>query len=489
MAGKRNKYIAALLGVVMMITGCGNQSPNEEEYMNQEEKLTSEASFEDTSASQTANNLNTDLIKSEKDSAIQNDNSGQEVNSETSSISNQLNQELEEEREFIPDCDSGDTGYNPEHYDLDIEQKLSEYGYTDCEDFRKDILGRSIEVFRYGYSSDQNIVMSPYSVINSLSIVLLGISDTDTYAGSGAMTSWFRNGTGSDPNYVLSGIKELNLKFISQYEYQFSGQLVTTCSLNNASGLSKFNTEYVCYENGEDPYIDINSIVQKSNGHIVFSGDSVIYNTAVLSIGYFEDSWITEADWYISDHEFHNQDGTTVLPHMAMFTENLDYIETDSAYGLIKPFSHDDDYSMVIIMPKQGSLDSFIDSLEVEDLDSLMESRSNKNVSFIVPSFTSSSEIELNGFMEQEGLGGVVGQDASFYSLTSDDMKISQILHKTYFSLNGRGARSYDNITDTNSENDVRISGYPVICDKPFLYIIIDNDTGIPVIMGAVNNL
>ena len=90
-------------------------------------------------------------------------------------------------------------------------------------------------------------------------------------------------------------------------------------------------------------------------------------------------------------NDYENRLKKTADKYGCTIVELLDYIETDSAYGLIKPFSHDDDYSMVFIMPKQGNLDSFIDSLEVEDLDSLMESRSNKDVCFIVPSFTSSS--------------------------------------------------------------------------------------------------
>lgn len=474
MAGKKNRYIATLLGLMMMITGCSNQSTDEENP--NVTVATTESSSEEVSM-QSANKLNTDIIGGEcNNSASYNVTNG--LNSETSSISNQLNKEMEEEREYVPDSDSGDTGYNPKHYDLDLN-----------ETFRNNMLGKSIDLFKYGYSMDSNVVMSPYSVINQFGIVLLGISDTGTYEGKTAMSNWFGEGGDNSPNYVLSEIKGLNVKFLSQYEFLYNGVFVTGCTIKNVSGFSKYNTDYVSYNNGENPCDEVNRIIQNDTGHIAFNENLAIENTTLLSIGYFEDSWIDEADWYITDHEFVNQDGSSALPNMALFNENLDYIETDSAYGIIKPFKHEDDYSMIFILPKEEDLDSYIDSLDKEEFDSLMESRGKMDVSLMVPSFVANSEMKLNGYMEKEDLGGVLSKEASYYTFTSEDMEIGQILHKTYFSLNGRGARSYDDITETYFEKDVQINERSVLCDKPFIYIIIDNDTNIPVIMGTVSNM
>ncbi len=490
MARWKNKYIATLLGLAMMITGCGNESSSEEVMSsNDDVALAATLSSEEEPVTQTANTLNTDIIKSETDSISNDYDISEDRNSQVSSIGNQLNKDLENEREYVPDCDSGDAGYNPEHYELNLEQIFNEYGYTNCDTFKKDLVSKSIDVFKYGYSTNPDIVISPYSVINSLSVVLLGITDNNEYAGKTIMTNWFENGANNNPNYIFCGIKELNLKFMSQYEFVFDGQFVSEFDLKNKSVLSKYNTEYVSYNDGEDPYEYVNSTAQDRTGHIIFCGDPTIDNTALLSIGYFEDSWVDEADWYISDHEFINGDGTSAFPYMSLFNESMDYIETESAYGVIKPFSHAEDYSMVFVIPKQGNLDSYITTLGVDEFYALMESRSNMDVSLMVPSFTSTSEIELNGFMDNEGMGGVLGKDASYYAFTSDDMEIREILHKTYFSLNGRGARSYDDITYTYSENDVQMEGNTIICDRPFIYIVIDNDTNIPVIMGAVSNL
>ena len=67
-------------------------------------------------------------------------------------------------------------------------------------------------------------------------------------------------------------------------------------------------------------------------------------------------------------------------------------------------------------------------------------------------------------------------------------MKLNDIMHMSYFSLNGRGAKSYDS-TVTANHNIPEHEGTIMKFDSPFVYIIFDNDTKVPVMIGDFTSL
>ena len=72
--------------------------------------------------------------------------------------------------------------------------------------------------------------------------------------------------------------------------------------------------------------------------------------------------------------------------------------------------------------------------------------------------------------------------------LTGGGSSVDTITHASYFALNGRGARSYNNILDQRTIDQVEAEegSTEFKLDKPFIYVIFDNDSGIPVMIGNV---
>lgn len=79
-------------------------------------------------------------------------------------------------------------------------------------------------------------------------------------------------------------------------------------------------------------------------------------------------------------------------------------------------------------------------------------------------------------------------------AVTGDDYRIwiSNVLHKTHIEVNREGTRAAEVTAIEMTDNcEVAMPDDQVIItlDRPFVYGIVDNQTGLPVFLGCVNQL
>ena len=404
---------------------------------------------------------------------------------------NELNYQADAHLDFVPDVDTGEVNdYIPQDYEVDLNQTYVDNGFDASllDKFTLDFNDKSFGIFNHYYSSNDNTVVSTYSVLNSMTPLLMGASDTNDYMTRLELSKWFEQGDNILPDYIVKTMKTLDSKFMTQSEFLFNNLIGTKCVFydNFKSGVQSLNTlnTYIDSENS-NPYDYLNQYFNDVSSHIVFNDEYSIDNTYVASIGMLNVEWENPGDYYITDHEFNTLSGNSVPAYFMHFQEELEYIESEQAIGCVKPFNYGH-YSFVTILPKDGvDFNTYVESFGTEEFNTLLSSRTMKDVDLYIPRFHVSNEIVLNDMLTSEGLGGLFTNDTKYYLYTPDDMQVNYVLHNSYLSINARGAKSYDDTRKQVTMDSIESVGSKILCDRPFIYVVIDNDTNTPIMMGS----
>ena len=83
------------------------------------------------------------------------------------------------------------------------------------------------------------------------------------------------------------------------------------------------------------------------------------------------------------------------------------------------------------------------------------------------------------------------GAEADFSAISDDTaLYIGQVLQKSYISVDDKGTKavSSSGAGMTNSGN-VAIISEIIVLDRPFVYMIIDSMTNLPIFMGVVTDI
>ena len=218
----------------------------------------------------------------------------------------------------------------------------------------------------------------------------------------------------------------------------------------------------------------------------------------------FEGEWMNEYEEYDIDENciFRNFDGTESKVTMLNSTE-ASYIELGNGTGFIRPYKGGD-YSFVGILPEEGiSVNDYIRELAASGEDFAEAIRNPKyyegDILVSMPEFKNEYDVQMSDILMGMGMTAPFsGAQADFSGImrsTTDEeyqVWISSVLHKTFIEVDREGTRAaaVTAITlDTCSAVAVYNPPMYIILDRPFVYAIVDNETGLPVFLGCVNEL
>ena len=162
----------------------------------------------------------------------------------------------------------------------------------------------------------------------------------------------------------------------------------------------------------------------------------------------------------------------------------------DKAVGVVKPYRGG--YSFVGLIPNTGvTVDEYIGSMDGSSLKKLMDSKTEKTglVYSSFPKFRYSYEKEMKTTLK------ALGMNLAFDRYTADftglnergETWIGKVLHKTEIEVNETGTRAAA-VTSAhfNGGGGIRNDAVIVYLDHPFIYMIVDNHTNLPVFIGRV---
>lgn len=179
-----------------------------------------------------------------------------------------------------------------------------------------------------------------------------------------------------------------------------------------------------------------------------------------------------------------------------MWAEADGYIEGKNEVGIVKNYKGGN-YAFLALLP-EGNIYDYISSLDGEDFLKLYDKRETVNVeiSAKMPHFSADCSIEMKDVLKKMGMpiafdSGAADFDAMGHSELGN-IYISRVIQKTHIDLDNSGTRAAA-VTAVIMEPECaapdNIKYYRVELDRPFVYAIVDTQTGLPIFIGACDNI
>ncbi len=213
--------------------------------------------------------------------------------------------------------------------------------------------------------------------------------------------------------------------------------------------------------------------------------DSTVF---ALSAAVLLDSWVTP---YTSDRISEGTfKGTKGEQKVSFMTSNERYISSDFAEGFVKSLKSTP-VKFAAIMPKgDESIEDFLSTLSYSRLYSLlMEGSATSFCTASIPEFELSSTLDLDDILTGMGMESAYNKEsASFSGLsTMSGISLSDFKESTKIAVTPQGTVSNDKISEPTEE--FTQCDKKLVFDRPFIFVFFDNESGAPIIMGAVNNI
>ena len=371
--------------------------------------------------------------------------------------------------------------------------------YTDTAE--EGIADFGIRLLSASAAPGENMLISPFSVSAALGMTMNG-ADRETLAEM--------------ENVLGMGPEELSQWFVGHREaWEESGELLLANSLwvnenrdyRPDPDFIKVNEDSYGAEIFLEPFTG--KTAKRINGWVKKHTDGMIPKILKEDVPdalmdeasmYLVNALSFEAEWPAPYEEHQVRDGTFTTgageERMVSFlhsTEHL-YLETEKAVGFLKPYKGQR-YAFGALLPIEGSsLEELILSLDGEILTRLVTEPSEEEVITAVPKFETASQAELRDILSAMGMPLAFEEgEADFSKIAGPEhpMYISRVLHKTFLSLGEEGTRAgAATAVEMKTESCAEFAEPPheVILDRPFLYFIVDRETGTPVFLGTMND-
>lgn len=223
------------------------------------------------------------------------------------------------------------------------------------------------------------------------------------------------------------------------------------------------------------------------------SARSVMYLINAIA---FEGKWMEQyEDYQVEENEkFTNYKGEKQKATMLCATEE-EYIKGGDETGFVKPYKGGKYAFMALLPDEKISVEDYVSGLSGEKFLDLYKSRKQKSVETKIPEFSYDYSIELNDALSSMGIHKAFSPEADFTKMAKADtgnLYINKVLHKTFIELDRYGTKAAA-VTAVEMKCGSAAPGMEekpkVYLDRPFVYAIINTDTGLPVFVGAVNRL
>ena len=342
---------------------------------------------------------------------------------------------------------------------------------------------------------DENIFISPLSISMALGMTLNGANST-TYDSMKAVLEL--NGltqtkineayknlintlTSIDPKVVFNVANSIWYRNTMQFQQDFI-----------AVNKTYFNAE-VSGLNFDDPgsVETINNWVnENTDGKIPEIISSIPDNLVMCLINaiYFKGDWKYQFNKdYTKDDSFTLSDGSKIICKMMEQGNNYNYLSNDLFQAVELPYG-DSSFSMIIFLP-QEDINDLINQFNDENWNSWSNSFSVKEGEIWLPKFEIKYELTLKKVLTAMGMGIAFSDFADFTGIYSKGgISISQVLHKTYVKVDEEGteaaAVTFVGVGTTSAGS----SKFYMRIDKPFLFVIKDNQTNSLLFMGKIIN-
>jgi serpin B len=207
---------------------------------------------------------------------------------------------------------------------------------------------------------------------------------------------------------------------------------------------------------------------------------------------YFKAGWqYTFEPSLTQNGDFKVLDGSTVsVPFMHWSEpEGVDYVKGANYQAVSLPYIGGKQ-SMLILIPEAGQFSDFQKALSAESLQQIENSLVGNQVELSLPKFTFSTDTPLGDTLAALGMPDAFKAGVADFSGMdgSDKLFISAVLHKAFVGVDEEGTEAAAATAVVVGTMAMPISEIQLTVDRPFIFLIRDNDTGAILFMGQVLN-
>ncbi len=217
--------------------------------------------------------------------------------------------------------------------------------------------------------------------------------------------------------------------------------------------------------------------------------DAIMY---LINAIYFKGKW---TDTFNKDNSFagafRTEDGKKKEANMMARTGEIEYGEFDNTKIVRLPYGNGKT-AMYAILPKEGTrIDDYIKEFSIKDWSMLKDSISKKDkVILQIPSFKLEFDIpSMNSSLKALGMKTAFDPSKADFSGIREDSFISNIVHKAVIEVNEEGSEAAA-VTGV----EVGVTSMPLdqrkfIADRPFVFMIMDDESGTILFMGKLSDI
>ena len=357
----------------------------------------------------------------------------------------------------------------------------------------------AVELFQSSVleSKDENVLISPLSIQLALAMTANG-ADGNTKAEMEAL---------------LGG--EISLEDLNEYLYSYVNnlpsaekyklQIANSIWFRDDEGRLQVEKDFLqknadyygaqAYKAAFDDQTlkDINNWVKDHTDGMI---DSILDQIDEDAVMYLINALVFDAEWqHVYDKsdvykgKFTNIGGTEKQVDM-MHSEETVYLQDENAIGFMKPYSGSK-YNFAVLLPNEGvDIYEYIAGLTGE---SLMETLSTPQLGMVMatlPKFSYEYELTMNDVLKELGMPSAFSGDTADFSKMAHSSRgniyIGDVLHKTFISVDELGTKAGAVTKVEMNDESAPMSEWVVNLNRPFVYMIIDNGTNLPVFIGTV---
>jgi serpin B len=353
-------------------------------------------------------------------------------------------------------------------------------------------------------TNDENIALSPLSLNMALAMVWNGANGDTKQAIQKAMG--MDDYPQSDVDDYFKKLREDLVKTDPTVKLAIANSIWTRLGFPVKSSFYDVNKNYFQAETKEVNFSDPSTLAllnkwcsDNTNGLIndmfkdPISPDVMMY---LINALYFKGEWSNKFGFDKSatrDAAFTKADGSSVQVRMMSQNNTLSYYHDDYLSAATLPFGNNA-FSMVFMLPNNNiSFSAMLNQLKQPGyLGNCLRSAGKANVDLYVPSFKIEyGSISLKETLQQLGMGIAFTDFADFSGISDIALRISDVKQKTSVAIDEKGGEAAAvTVVEMIATSLPPAEPQKVVfrADRPFLFAIRENTTGVVLFIGKVGN-
>ena len=358
------------------------------------------------------------------------------------------------------------------------------------DEFKAAASSFAAELFKDNYSKGKTTLVSPLSVLTALALVQNG--------AEGETLAQLERALGGLDRDALNKYMRAYCDFLSAGdELKIANSVWTDSSAEAKQAFLQKAVDSYSAQLFSAPLLSkktvssINSWVKKSTDGMI---PKIIENADRDAVMMLINAVAFEAKWetpYTNDDieklEFSSYSGKSKKTEFMCSTESV-YLSDSDAVGFMKPYKNGR-FAFAALLPNEDvNIDDYIASLSGEKLMKIFSSaKKNEEVDVKMPKFKAEYSTQLIDTLKKMGIEDAFDRkSADFSSLIdkNDGAYIGTVMHKTFIEVDQEGTRAAAATLVGISKMSMPAIN-PVCLNRPFVYMIVDTETNLPLFIGV----